>query len=342
MNTFFYDKRISGVLGILPETVKYYEDELIDGFSKRNQMIKKNMGYGKRYHAKPTTTTADLCMSGLQYLFDKKLIDKEDISAIIVATFTPDYFVPQISTLIHQGFGFSSDVFNLDIWAGCSGYVEGLLQAFLFLETNPQKKVLLFTGDVINRMEETIYKYDEPYYGGDGASISIVENSPSQKIPFLLMCDGKGKDLITFQQGAFADIYHRKLVSTVQNNPTESFRYFQEKVPNLIERLLEYGSIKKEDIDHYFLIHANKLAPLKMADRLQISREAVSSDIVEKYGDISASLNPVSIIDYYGEKMLKKQTQKVVLCGYGAGARWGATVMDIGNMNFCENYYTDL
>lgn len=342
MKTFFYNKKISGILGILPETLKYYEEEMKDGNSTRNQMIKKNMGYGRRYRAKKTTTTADLCVEGLNYLLHKNYINKEEIGAVIVMTFTPDYYVPQVSNLIHGKCGLAKDVFTMDIWAGCSGYIEGLMQAFMFLEMNTDKKVLLFTSDIINRMGDTPDIYDEAPYGGDGASITIIENTPSPEIPLMLKSDGKASDLITFKQGAFADMYHQIYSPIAQNNPAEAFRFFQERVPNIIEDLLEYGSVKKEEIDYYFLIHANKLASIKIADKLNVDRNLVSSDIVERYGDLSASLNPISIVDYYGEEMLRNQKKKVVLCGYGAGARWGAIVMELGNMICCENYYTNL
>ena len=55
METTFYNKRIAGILGILPENTYSFEDEVRDGDSVRNQKIKRNMGYGKRYRAKKDT-----------------------------------------------------------------------------------------------------------------------------------------------------------------------------------------------------------------------------------------------------------------------------------------------
>ena len=57
---------------------------------------------------------------------------------------------------------------------------------------------------------------------------------------------------------------------------------------------------------------------------------------------MSATLNPVSIVDYYGEKLLGKENHFVSICGYGLGAECGGALMELGNFICCENIVTDL
>ena len=45
--------------------------------------LKLIMGYGKRRIVKEGTTISDLCVFGLNYLFDQKLLNKKDIDAIV-------------------------------------------------------------------------------------------------------------------------------------------------------------------------------------------------------------------------------------------------------------------
>ena len=344
METTFYNKRIAGILGILPENTYSFEEEMRDGNSVRNQKIKRNMGYGKRYRAKKDTTTAQLCIKGLQYLLEKDYIKTEEIGAILVTSFTPDYFVPHISNLIQSEFELPYDVFAADYWAGCSGYIKGLMKAFMLLESwDEDKKVLLFTGDVINRLSSEKEIYDTPPYGGDAASITILENSQNDcKIPYILKTNGEVKDLLSFKQGAFADIFHEGNSVWMPVNINESFRFFQECIPKLIMELVEYANCSLDEIEHFFFIQANKLGAQKFADKLKLDRDKVSMDLVGKYGDSSATLNPVSIVDFYGEKLLGREKQFVSICGYGLGAEWGGALMKLDNFICCENIITDL
>lgn len=342
MKTMFENKRIAGILGILPETAYYYVDEVIDGDSVRHQRIRKNMGYDRRYRAKPTTTTAMLCNAGMKYLLDQQIVRKEEIGAVLVISFTPDYYVPQISNLIQMENNLPIDILTVDFWAGCAGFIEGLQQAFMLLDSMGEKKILLFTGDVFCRKKNVIEKYNVPVYGGDGASVTILENgSLAEKIPFSMKICGEQRDLIAFKQGAFDDLFHQKIMGN-SHQTTEAFRFFQKVVPSMLQELLEYANVNMEDIDMFDFIQANKLSARKFADALNIPYEKVPMDLVAKYGDSSSTLNPIGIIDYYGDKLLKKNNHKVLICGYGAGLRWGATIINLGDLRCCKNIITDL
>ena len=70
MKTIFHNKRISGVLGILPKTEIAFEDE-IDNYNfppKQTLRLQKIMGYKSHRVVKESTSTSDLCCFGLDYL----------------------------------------------------------------------------------------------------------------------------------------------------------------------------------------------------------------------------------------------------------------------------------
>ena len=344
MKTIFHNKRIAGILGILPESAYLFEDEMRDGTSVRNQKIKKNMGYGKRYRAKKNTTISKLCIRGLRHLLDKDYIKKEEIGAILVTSCSPDYYVPQISNLIQGELGLSTDVFAVDYWAGCSGYIKGLLQSFMLLEAlDRNKKVLLFVGDTLNQKQSENEIFDSPPFGGDAASITIIENTEECcDIPFMMQTDGEAGDLAAYTWGVFADMYHTGRCAERVPSTNEIFRFYQQCIPAFMLELSEYAHKSCDEIEHFFFIQANELSVRKFADKLGIDRDKVSMNLVEKYGDLSAALNPISIIDYYGEKLLGKDKHLVAICGYGLGAEWGGTFITLGNLICCEMLNTNL
>lgn len=346
MKTSFYNKKITGILGILPENSYEFVDEMEGGVTSRNLKIMKNMGYGKRYRAKGTTTTADLCVQGTRFLFENNVIFKEEIGAIVVVTFTPDYFVPNVSNLIHKRCDLSQDVYAVDIISGCSGYADGLFEALSLLDQIHGKKILLYTSDIINRkVVENEPKYKSPPYGGDGASITILENCKEEtKIDVVRKTDGTHKDIIAITQGGFFDLFHENKLKRngILGDPNASFRFFQEKMPLLMEEAIAYSDISIDDIDYFAFIQANKLMPKKFADKLHIPYEKFPMDAVEKYGDSSATLNAFVLLDILKENKRHKEQYQIMIGGYGSGAKMNIIIMKIDTNIYFDILKTDL
>ena len=97
MITTFRGKRITGVLGVLPENEYDYDIETKPFQTTHTKRLKRIMGYGKRRAAKSTTTTSDLCVFGMDYILEQKWINKDEIGAIIAVTISPDHYVPHVS-----------------------------------------------------------------------------------------------------------------------------------------------------------------------------------------------------------------------------------------------------
>ena len=77
MQTIFREKRISSILGILPETVGYFDEEA-DNYSfpvKQTMRLKKVMGFEKHRLSKPDTTVFDFASYGLRYMLEKRWIE---------------------------------------------------------------------------------------------------------------------------------------------------------------------------------------------------------------------------------------------------------------------------
>lgn len=205
MITSFTGKEITGVLSVLPENEYIFEDEIAESEAVRARRLKRIMGYGKRRRAKGDTTLSQMLLYGMEYLLDNKKIEKEEIGALIVVTLSPDYYLPQISSILHGELGLPVDVMCLDISQACSGFVIGLMQAFMLLEHMQDKKVVLCTGEVFNRKSsENEPKFTHPPFGGDIANICIVENSQRNgKIVYSSYTDGENRNYLQIHDGGF-------------------------------------------------------------------------------------------------------------------------------------------
>ncbi|MFT4646424.1 MAG: 3-oxoacyl-[acyl-carrier-protein] synthase-3, partial [Planctomycetota bacterium] len=178
MKLSFKNKRISGILSVLPENEVKFIDEIGNYNFTEKQSIKlgKIMGYGTQRIVDSDTTVSDLCVFGMNYLFDNNLLDKDTIGAVVLCTQSPDYFLPATSNVISGRLGLGQDVVSMDINQGCAGFEVGLMQAFMLLNIGSIDKVVLLNADVLSQKVSIKDRNSRPLIG-DGATITIIENS---------------------------------------------------------------------------------------------------------------------------------------------------------------------
>ena len=354
MLTTFKGKKISGVLGVLPETEYLFDEETKPFADVQTRRLKKIMGFNKRRAAKADTTTGDLCEAGLDYLIKKGEVSTEDIGAIIVVTVTPDYFIPHISNIIHGDFGFPKDVVCMDIAQGCAAHVLGIIESCMLLEHMKDRKVLLFTGDVLCRKDPS-WQLNRPSFGGDAASVTVIENAPDNKVIYAdIYTDGANRDALVMPAGGYrlprspetaipVDIGDGTIASKneIWMNGSKVFNFVQKEVPPMIEEIVEYAGCSLDDIEWFLFHQPNKFMVQKLAERLKVPKEKMPSNIVENFGNSSGSCVPVNIAYNLGEKLVDNE-YLCCLSGFGSGLTWAATLTKLGNMDFCECLYTDL
>lgn len=354
MKTVFEGKRIAGVLGILPETEYIFDEETKDFATSQTRRLKKIMGFNKRRAAKPTTTTSDLCKAGLQHLLDNNLVNLDEIGAIVVVTATPDYFIPHISNIIHGDFDFKNDVICMDIAQGCAAHIMGMIQSCMLLEHLGERKVLLFTGDVLCRKDPNV-SLGRPAFGGDASSITLLENcSSEQKIYTNIYTDGKGRDALIMHAGGYRmprtpdtaklqDIGDGTMASLneIWMHGSKVFNFVQKEVPPMIEEIIELSGYDKSEIEWYLFHQPNRFMVEKLAQRLNIPYEKMPSNIVENFGNSSGSCVPINITYNLGEKLLDSKSV-CCLSGFGSGLTWASAILELGNLEFCHMINTNL
>lgn len=352
MKTKFSGKRISSIIGIVPELESFFDDE-VENYpfpAKQTLKLKKVMGYEKHRVVKPGTAASDLCIYGLDYLLGTGIIRKEEIGAIIVATTFPDHFIPPVSSLIQGHYQLPDDVVCLDISQGCVAFVIGLMEAFLILDhLETGKKALVFATDVLSKK---VSKQDRNSYPliGDGAGIAVVENDPSAKdIPFVLHNNGAmGKALIipaggsrmpsnaeTAEMRDFNGDGNLRSLDNLTMDGTGVFNFVQSEVPPMINELLSDQDLSIEDIDWFLFHQPNKFMLRKLAEKIGIPYEKMPMNLVENFGNSSGATIPICLTFNLSEKM-KENVYRCCLASFGSGLTWGAMIVELGNLDVCE------
>lgn len=348
MITTFQGKRISGMLAVLPETEYDYDEETKEFATLQTRRLKKVMGFGKRRAAKADSVSSDFCIYGLNYMIEKGYIQKDEIGAVIVTGLTPDYFIPHVSNIVHGECGLNRDVVCMDIPQGCVGFMLGAMQALLLLDVLDHKKVVVFNVDVLNRKRKED-KLNAAVFSGDAAGITVFENDKNASNIYMnLYNDGTQREALIMHAGGYKEP-HSETTAVLEDigdgtmksrdelwmDGSKVFNFVQKEVPPLIEEILEYAKVSKEDIDWYLFHQPNKFMLQKLADKMGVPWAKMPMNVVENFGNSSGSTIPVNIAFNLGER-LKKEEYLCCLSGFGAGLSWASMVLQLGRLDFCD------
>lgn len=355
MNLKFKNKKITGILAVLPDKEIKFEDEMDNyEFTRRQSMkLKLVMGFNKRRVVNQGTTISDLCVFGLNHLFDKKLLNKEDIDALILVTQSPDHFMPATSHIIHGKLGLKQDIYCTDINQGCAGYSYGLNHAFMLLEQDEINKVVVLNADILSTKVSIKDRSSGPLTG-DGAAITIVENDPKGKTIYgAVKSDGSGAEVLIIPAGAFkmpSSLETAKLVKDKAGNykaldhidmkGDEVFNFVQREVPPMIDTLLEKAGKTKEDVDYYMFHQPNKFMVKQLSNLMGLTEEKMPNNLVENFGNTASVTIPTLISFNLGER-LKNESFLICLSGFGNGLSWSSLLLEMGNLDFCETIEYD-
>jgi 3-oxoacyl-[acyl-carrier-protein] synthase-3 len=350
MHLKFKNKKITGVLSVLPHNEIHYLNEIEHYNFTEKQSIKlgKIMGYGTQRIADKETTVSDLCVFGMKYLFDHNLLDKESIGAVVLCTQSPDYFLPATSNVISGKLKLGQDVISMDINQGCAGFEVGLMQAFMLLDTGSIDKVVLLNADILSKKVSIKDRNSRPLVG-DGAAITIIENSKDgEPIDMFIKMDGTSALSLQIPAGGF------RLPSTAQTatlkedesgnfrsldhlvmQGDEVFNFVQTKVPEMIHEMFDTLNIDQSYFDYYLFHQPNKFMLEKLAQKMKVPYEKMPNNICQKYGNGSSLTVPLNICENIGKKAVT-DSYKVCFGGFGVGLTWSIIKWKLEKLDFCK------
>lgn len=348
MDFTFKNKRVSGILTILPKKAVKFEEEMGNySFSPAKCMkLKLAMGYNEHRIAERGQCSSDFCKFGLQYLFDNGMLAKEEIDALLFVSQSADYYMPPTSNIIHGHFGLKQDCLCMDINQGCAGFELGLIQAFMMLEQPSINKVVLLNADVLSSKVSDQDRNSKPLIG-DAAAITIVEKCEADNTVYAnIKMDGTGAMVLNIPAGGFrmpsttetavmeqdaAGNFRSKDNLVMQGD--EVFNFVQREVPPMIEHLFEQSGVDRNDVDWYMFHQPNKFMLHKLADKLGIPHDKMPANIVENFGNASGVTVPTCICYNLGDRLINGN-MKLCLAGFGVGLTWSSVMMEMGNLMF--------
>ncbi|QQK08146.1 beta-ketoacyl-ACP synthase 3 [Miniphocaeibacter halophilus] len=300
------------------ETSSYLPEEIItnDDFAKyletSDEWISSRTGIRERRISR-VEDTSQLAYSAVKNLNIK---DKEKIDMVLVATFTADKSMPNISSGVQGLLGLKENIFAVDFNMACSGFVAGLNLIEKFLDEGRQ--AILIGAEVISKYLD---KYDRNtvVLFGDGAGAVLIEKNSSKQ------CFESGvrsnDECLTLNYKGLEEV--REFIGM---KGKEVFRFAVEIVPLTITNLLKENNLDINSIDHVICHQANYRILNSVSKKTKIPIEKFFMNL-DKYGNTSASSIPIAL-DEMNKKGILKRGEKIILVGFGAGLSWTGTLME--------------
>jgi 3-oxoacyl-[acyl-carrier-protein] synthase-3 len=294
-----------------------------------DEWIFTRTGIRERRIVSPGQTTSDLGAEACRRALADARVRPEEVSLLIVATITPDYFFPSTACLIQQKIG-ASATGGFDLSAACAGFVYALTMAARFIEADPSQTVLVVGAETLS----TITDYTDRgscILFGDGAGAAVLRAATDGRgvLASEWGIDGSGGDFMKLPAGGSAmpasEETVRKKLHCIQLNGRETFRFAVVKMAELVVAALQRSGLTMDDVA-LIVPHQVNIRILQAAgERLGVSMDKIYCNI-DRYGNTSAASVPIAL-DEAAKTGRIRRGDVIVLVAFGGGLSWSSAVV---------------
>ncbi len=241
---------------------KDIEKELKEKALSENKIkaFRENFGYKKHFVTDENTYASDLASKVLQSLFDEKILQKNELDKLIVVSHTPDFFTPSLSQLIHKNLGLNSKTLCVDFCFFCTGFLQGLYEAFLsFADENLNNVVLICVSVKSKKLDKKDLVSTTSI--SDSASATLITRSTKprlEKFAFKILSE------FACEETRPTSAYKKGFSEFIVLNQNLFFKLVCENFPKFYEKFLE----KNKEKNLVFLQSANEFFYKKLRDLL--------------------------------------------------------------------------
>jgi 3-oxoacyl-[acyl-carrier-protein] synthase-3 len=325
------EMRSVGILGTgayVPEKV-LTNSELEKMVDTSDEWIVSRTGIRERRIAAPEEASSDLAVKAAERALEDAGISAEDIDLIVVATVTPDMAFPATACLVQDRLR-AEKAATFDLSAACTGFIYGVATASQFIATGVYKYALVIGVECLSRITDWTDRNTCVLFG-DGAGAAVL--GPVEEgygfLSFELGGDGSGGDLLKLSAGgsrrpaSIETVQHK--MHTIFMAGREVFKFAVRVLGTATDEALKKAGLSKEDIDLLVPHQANIRIIESAIKRFGLTEDKVVINL-DRYGNMSSASIPVALDEAIKQGRVKKG-DTLVLCGFGGGLTWGATVL---------------
>lgn len=263
------------------------------------EKLKAITGIGSRKYADHALRTSDIAAIACEKAIEDAQVDRESIDQIIVGhnfgdiikgSLQPD-MVPSIGSRVKYILGIkNTSCIPYDVIFGCPGWIQGLIQAYSYIQSGMAKKCLVVGAETLSRIVDPHDRDSMIFADGAGAVVveAVPDDSTSGILSYAVMSHGQEDTYYLYMGPTYKGQADENEPQYIKMHGRKIYEYALTHVPDAIKSCLEKANITDiREVKKIFIHQANA----KMD-------EAIIKRLYKKYGvrDIEVdSVMPMNI-----------------------------------------------
>ncbi len=318
---------ILGTGSCLPEK-KLTNNDLAKMVETSDEWISSRTGIRERRIAGKGEQAYILAARAAEKALVKSGVRADQLDLIIVATISSHMLMPSCGCFVQQELG-AAGAFAFDINAACSGFLYALDVADQYLQADNTKKILVIGAETLSSRVDWSDRNTCILFGdGAGAVVLGWDESDRGIVRSELFSDGNLWNLLYMHNARSSN---KDLAvpdypgAHIMMEGREVFKHAVKCMEEAMRKLLGREGLEMDEVKLVIPHQANVRILKKLIERLGVEDQAVFIN-VPKYGNTSAASVPIAL-DEAGRDGLLKSGEKLLLCSFGGGFTWGATLI---------------
>lgn len=296
-----------------------------------DQWIRERTGIERRRIAAEDESTVDLAVPAARRALEDAGLDVDDVDEIVVATDTPEVYVPDTAPYVQERLG-CREVPAYDLaGSGCAGFLQGLDIARSRVVAGAARRVLVVGVELLTKLMSWKDRNTCVLFGdGAGAAVIGAGSRAAEILSAVAGTDGSAASILTLEAGGTRvpfsrEVARRGLHKKVVMDGREVFREATRRMAEAGREALSRAGVDLSRVD-LVVPHQANLRILRAVGRaLDLPEERLFVN-VQEYGNTGSASVPLALREALDEGRVAPGAL-VLLVSFGAGFHWAATLL---------------
>jgi len=294
-----------------------------------DEWIRERTGISERRMVGPGENASDLALLASQRALAMAGLEPADLHHIILATTTPDRFLPSCACTLQWKLG-AGGAAAYDVFAACTGFIFGLGLARGLIGAGVADNVLLVGVETLTRIVDFKDRNTCVLFG-DGAGAVVLRPCATGEgvLAVDMHSDGELGDVLEVAAGGSAQPASEETVRDrkhyISMRGRKLFPAAVRSMEDSLRLVLDQAEMTADDLDLVIPHQANQRIIDAVRERLGLPEEKMVVNIA-RYGNTSSASIPISLDEVVRAGRVKPG-DRIGMTAFGGGATWGASVM---------------
>ncbi len=295
-----------------------------------DEWIVQRTGIRERRVAAAHETTASMAAVASLRAIRTAGIEPDEIDLILLATLTPDYWMPSTAALVKEAIG-NTKAAAMDVAAACSGFVYAYATAQAYITSGLANHVLVIGAELLTRFLDYTDRSTCILFGdGAGAVVLSAADTPGGGLGIEMTTEPQGAYMIWLPAGGAKSPPSAATIARgehyIRMEGRETYRFATRTLATTALASIEKAGLSPADIDLFIPHQANIRIIEAVAKGLDLPMERMYVNL-DKYGNTSAASVPIALAEAVNEGRVQVGYH-VVIVAFGAGFTSGAVTIE--------------